>query len=264
MTWKTVVKEFVPPIVMKAIRPPPPSGGGYIPAAKTVAAAQAAGLSVCDYVEQLWGIGGSTASIIEKLCGLGAISPATKTIVEIGPGTGRYIEHTIKHCRPTRYQIYEIDNAWSSWLGKNYPIEVCAADGRSLKSTASKSTDLIHAHGVFVYLPFLVSYRYFKEMTRVAAPGAFIVFDMYSERCLDAETVEKWIESGHEFPCFLSTAYVRQVFERAGFRFVDSFLWAHGTGWSEYLVFMALGDDENSLAPASTATAFPPVPCRPS
>ena len=85
MTWKIVVKEFVPPIVMKALRARPPSGGGYIPAAKTVAAAQAAGLSVCDYVEQLWGIEGSSASIIEKLCGLGAISPSTKTIVEIGP-----------------------------------------------------------------------------------------------------------------------------------------------------------------------------------
>ena len=34
MTWKTVVKEFVPPIVMKALRPAPPSGGGYISAAK--------------------------------------------------------------------------------------------------------------------------------------------------------------------------------------------------------------------------------------
>ena len=66
----------------------------------------------------------------------------------------------------------------------------------------------------------------------MAAPDAFIVFNMYSERCLDAKTVEKWIESGHEYPCFLATAYVRQVFERAGFRFVDSFLSAHGAGWS--------------------------------
>ena len=30
---------------------------------------------------------------------------ATKTIIEIGPGTGRYIEPALKHCAPERYQI---------------------------------------------------------------------------------------------------------------------------------------------------------------
>ena len=54
-----------------------------------------------------------------------------------------FIEHTIKHCHPRCNQIYEIDDAWSSWLGKNYSVEVCATDGRSLKSTGSRSTDLI-------------------------------------------------------------------------------------------------------------------------
>jgi O-methyltransferase involved in polyketide biosynthesis len=83
---------------------------------------------------------------------------------------------------------------------------------------------LIQAYGVFVYLPFTISYRYFKEIFRVAAPGAFVVFDIISERCLEPHIVEKWIDANHNFLCFLSTAYVKQVFENRGFRFIDSFV----------------------------------------
>lgn len=237
MTWKNVVKEFVPPIVMRAFRPPPPFAASYISATETVAAAQAAGLSVCDYVEGLWGIKGNTARIIERLQSLGAVSSATKTVVEIGPGTGRYIDHILKCARPERYQIYEIDDAWISWLAKTYSIEPCSTDGRSFASTRSQIADLIHAHGVFVYLPFMTSYRYFKEIVRVAASGSFVAFDIISEQCLDTETVDKWIKAGHDFPCFLCSAYVREFFENNGFRLVDSFFSPYDVGRSEYLVF---------------------------
>jgi hypothetical protein len=221
---------------MKALAAPP-RAGGYISAPETVAAAKNAGLSVCDYVERLWCIEGTTASVIDRLRRLGAITAATKSVVEIGPGTGRYIEHTLKHSQPQRYQIYEVDDGWSSWLAKTYPVEACPADGRSLKSTHSSSCDLVHAYGVFVYLPFFTSYRYFKEIARVAAPEAFVAFDIISERCLDSETAEKCIEGGHEFFCFLSSAYVRQFFETNGFRFVDNFILRYPVHQSEFLVF---------------------------
>jgi SAM-dependent methyltransferase len=236
MTWKSILREFVPPIMMRAIRPTS-RGEGYISAAATIAAAHAAGLSVGDYVERLWQEPGGSASIIKRLREIGAISSATKSVVEIGCGTGRYIEHTLKCCRPTVYQIYETDDAWASWAAKSYPVEACAADGRSLKSTKSNSTDLIHAHGVFVYLPFMISYRYFKEIARVAAPGAFVAFDICSEACFDTETAEKWLASDHNWPCFLSTAYVRQFFDNNGFVFIESFLAPFDVGWSEYLIF---------------------------
>jgi SAM-dependent methyltransferase len=236
MAWKSILRELVPPIVMTTIRPPF-HRGDYISAPATIAAAQAAGLSVGDYVERLWQEPGGSASIIKKLREIGAISSATKSIVEIGSGTGRYIEHTLKCCRPTLYQIYETDDAWASWAAKSYPVKACAADGRSLKFTKSNSTDLIHAHGVFVYLPFMISYRYFKEIARVVAPGAFVAFDICSEACFDTETAEKWLASDHNWPCFLSTAYVRQFFHNNGFVFVESFLTPFNVGWSEYLVF---------------------------
>ena len=235
MTWKSILREFVPPIMMRAIRPTS-RGKGYISGPATIAAAHAAGLSVGDYVERLWKEPGRSASIIKRLRELGAISSATRSVVEIGSGNGRYIEHTLKCCRPTLYQIYETDDVWSSWAGKSYPVEACAADGRSLESTKSNSTDLIHAHGFFVYLPLIISYRYFKEIARVAAPGAFVAFDICSEACFDAETAEKWLASDHDQPCFLSTAYVRQFFENNGFVFIESFLAPFNVGWSEYLV----------------------------
>jgi Methyltransferase domain len=261
MNWKGIARDLIPPVIMRALRPMPRSGG-YISANTTVAAAQAAGLSVCDYVERLWGTKGQTASIIEKIHDLGAISSATKTIVEIGPGTGRYIEHTLKYCCPNRYQIYEIDSAWSSWLAQNYPIEACAADGQSLKSTTSNSVDLIQAHGVFVYLPFLTSYRYFKEIIRVAAPGSFVILDIISERCMEPQTVERWLQSGHVFPCFLSTTYVGQIFEKNGFRFVEDILSPYGVGWSEYLVFTRIGRRHHSAGVCQVPAGRSKVGCR--
>jgi Methyltransferase domain len=244
MTWKSVVRDFVPPIVMKALRPTPiivDANNVYASAHATIAAARTAGLSVGDYVERLWGEQGRSASIVERLKSLGAISSATKHIVEIGAGTGRYIEHTLKLCRPNRYQSYEVDQAWSAWLAKTYPIEACASDGKSLRSTKSNSSDLIHAHGVFVYLPLPVSFSYFKEIVRAAAPGAFLAFDIISEGCLDPQTIEKWIESGHDFPRFLSSDYVIRFFEDRDFCLVDRFFWPLNVGKSEYLIFRSIG-----------------------
>jgi hypothetical protein len=122
-------------------------------------------------------------------------------------------------------------------LGVEDGIEACVADGQSLKSAKSASSDFVHAHGVFVYLPFMTSYRYFMEIARIAAPGAFVAFDIISEQCLNAETVDRWLKSGHSYPCFLSLAYVSQVFEGKGFRYVGGFLSPYSVGTSEYLVF---------------------------
>jgi hypothetical protein len=123
---------------------------------------------------------------------------------------------------PQRYQIYEIDRDWSEWLAKTYPVEDSHADGKSLARTKSHSVDLIHAYGVFVYLPLMISIRYFREIARVAAPGAFVVFNIISERCLDERTTEAWLNSSLNYPCFLSTAYVSRLFEDNRFRLVEA------------------------------------------
>jgi Methyltransferase domain len=230
--WRLALKEFTPPILARAIRPPQ-IAGSYISAAETIASAERAGLSVCDYVEQLHGRQNKTAGIIGRLKELGVL-PA-KNIVEIGPGTGRYIEHTLKHCQPDSYQIYETAPDWHRWLNSTYPVQAHEADGRTLKQTPDSSCDLVHAHGVFVYTPFLISYSYFREAARVTASSGFVVFDILSEQCLTPELVSWWLASERTYACFLSTDYVRKIFRE--FSLVETFTSPHGAGLSEYLIF---------------------------
>jgi len=58
---------------------------GYISAKNTVKEAKSLGLTVCEYVENLWGIKGQTDEIISELRLIGAIGPC-KEVCEIGPG----------------------------------------------------------------------------------------------------------------------------------------------------------------------------------
>jgi hypothetical protein len=137
---------------------------------------------------------------------------------------------------PSKYEIYETANDWNEWLRAQYPVIAHDADGCSLNQTQSSGVDLVHAHGVFVYLPFLTSYNYFKEIWRVAGPGSYIVFDIMSERCFDEATTEKWLASPHRYACFLSKAYVVNLFDRNGFVLLGSYTENWGAGISEYLV----------------------------
>ena len=239
MRWKNIVRDLLPPVLIRLLRPLPKGavGLGYISAAETLAAAQAADLTVSEYVERLWNQQGRAAGIFQRLYEQGAVTSAVRSIVEIGPGTGRYLEAALRLCRPERHQVYETDKGWRDWLASTYHVEACEADGRSLKSTETSSVDLVHAHGVFVYVPFLVSYRYFQEIARVSVPGGFVVFDIISERCMEPEMAATWIKADHDFPCFLSSSYVKEFFERHGFHLCDAFLSKCDVGVSEYMVF---------------------------
>lgn len=210
---------------------------GYISAKETVSAAKRERLSVCDYVEKLWGQQGDTQYVIEQMAALEVFAATNPNIVEIGSGTGRYLEKVLLQCEPAKYESYETARDWSMWLQSEYPIISHEADGASLRQTPSESVDLVHAHGVFVYLPFLVSYRYWIEIWRVVKNGGHVVFDIYSEDCLDEATLAKWLASTHTYPCFLSRHYVASLFEKKGFVLTDAFTSRHGSGRSEYLVF---------------------------
>lgn len=137
------------------------SSQGYISTKETVSAAEREKLSICDYVEKLWAKQGDTRRVIEQMASCGAFGITNPNVVEIGTGTGRYLEKVLEKCKPTKYESYETARDWAEWLQSKYPIVVShEADGVSLKQTLANSVDLIHAHGVFVYLPFLASYRY--------------------------------------------------------------------------------------------------------
>jgi len=83
----------------------------------------------------------------------------------------------IRMAAPERYEIYETARDWRAWLAKQYPVVVHQADGHALSQTEDNSVDLVQAHGVFIYLPFLNSVEYFREIARVPRPGGLAAFD---------------------------------------------------------------------------------------
>lgn len=211
---------------------------GYISAKKTVAGAKLEGLSICDYIEALWNNKGGTQFVIDQISECGIFANQSPNVVEIGAGTGRYMEKVLLACEPNLYESYETAKDWANYLQEAFPIISHPADGLSLRFTSEKSVDLIHAHGVFVYLPFLVSYRYWKEIWRIAKIGGFVVFDIFSEDCLQKGLIEKWLESEHSYPCFLSKDFTVSLFTAHGFALVKTFTHRYGEGKSEYLVFV--------------------------
>lgn len=169
------------------------AGFGYLPAKQTIEAAQQKGVSVCEYVEELWNQKGATQKVVEEMAPFCWKQPCER-IVEIGAGTGRYMELIIKGTSPKQYEYYETDTAWADWLSSKYgPVAIRQpADGRSLSQTADGSVDLVQAHGVFVYIPMLQSFEYFQEMIRVCKHNGHIVFDVFPVERFDEATISKW------------------------------------------------------------------------
>lgn len=210
---------------------------GYIPAKTTIASAERAGLSVCDYVENLWSQQGCTQRVIESMASLDAFAVPNPRVLEIGAGTGRYLEKVLGACKPVKYESYETARDWAEWLQSRYPIFSRDADGTTLNDTPDKSVDLLHAHGVFVYLPFLNMYGYWNEIFRVTCTGGTVVFDICSEDCFDEPSVKRWLASKDRYPSFTSSSYVISVFAKHGFSLLGKFMNQYGHGQSEYLVF---------------------------
>lgn len=216
----------------------------YISALETIEAAQNQGLSVCDYLERLWDQVGHTQRVIDRLASYHAFKDGSH-ILEIGTGTGRYLEKTLEKCKPQSYESYETAEDWNQYLKFRYPsVHSYDADGVSLLSTPDLSIDFLHSHGLFVYLPFLSAWQYFKEMWRVVKIHGIVAFDLYSENCMDEHTVEKWLASNYRYPCFLSTGYLESIFASHGFALIDTFTNPHGEGKSEYLVFRRISTDD--------------------
>jgi hypothetical protein len=209
----------------------------YVSAKKTLNAATKQGISVCDYLESIWHEAGNTQKVIDHMQKLGVFDEPISSICEIGSGSGKFLEKTIARCRPSHYESYEPDVDWASWLAREYGVVSQSCDGYSLAHTSTSSVDLVHAHGVFVYLPFLTTYRYFHEMARVASEGGHIVFDILSEDCLDEVSVYEWLRAEQNYPCILPHRYVLDIFDNFGFCLCGEFLSQLGSGRSRYMVF---------------------------
>ena len=213
----------------------------FIPFEETVQSAKGAGLTVGDYVDSvLNGVPGSSQKTIDMMASLGVFSKPLGTVVEIGPGTGRYLEKTLKYTTPSRYEIYETAGPWSAYLVEEYDVVLQDTDGYSLAATADRNVSLVHAHKVFSTVPFIVTCAYWHEIARTIREGGWAVFDIVTERCLGGDAMQTWSDSGirnGSFPAVMPRSVSIEFFERNGFELLDSFVLPMPPGTTELMVF---------------------------
>lgn len=208
---------------------------GYINADEVVPAAAMAGMSVGNYVEQVWDEVGRSSSINSKLCHYLAVNP--QKIVEIGAGTGRYVGDFLSRYSPDCVHIFEPDAKWAKYLADVFgDVAIChPADGFSLNGLADSSVDLVAAHGVFVYLPYATVWAYLREIERVLVPGGIAWFDVYAD--VGFESVEAWYADQSLWPVVYPIELIHQMVKTRGLLDVKAaFAVPHGKSTATYLI----------------------------
>ena len=114
-------------------------------------------------------------------------------------------------------------SSFTCFITEKYKIISQPSDGQSLRYTSDSSIDLVIAHGVFIYLPFLIIYRYLLEIVRVTKNSGYVVFDIFTEDCLDDEKVKYWLDSDYDYLYFFGEIYAINFFTKRDFIFVGSF-----------------------------------------
>jgi hypothetical protein len=189
----------------------------------------------------MWKICGASAvppRVVQQMSEAGCLAPCER-VLEIGPGTGRYLELVLGKISPEQYEIYETANDWATWLESAYgPCVVRhSADGRTLRHTPSHSCGLVHAHGVFVYLSLLHAFEYFAEIIRVCRRQGSIVFDFFPAEGFDEAMIQRWLQHDDRYPVLLPAVHVQSFFTNRGCHLIHEFDRPYGHGRSHYFVF---------------------------
>lgn len=213
----------------------------FIPFKQTLEGASQAGMSVGDYVDTVMnGTPGSSQSTVDKMASMGMFAAPLRAVLEIGPGTGRYLEKVQKIAAPARYEIYETAAPWAAYLETIYGVTLQPTDGHSLAATPDASIDLVHAHKVFSTIPFIATCCYWHEIARVTRPGGWVAFDIMTENCLDQNAMQAWADSDTDngsYPAAMSRSVAVNTFTNKGFTLVDSFVVPMPPGKTELLIF---------------------------
>lgn len=212
----------------------------FIPFEATIAGAREAGMSVGEYIEARYDEPGVAQATLRHMQALGVFSAPPSSVCEVGPGSGRYLEETLKLCDPTHYEVYETAPRWAQWLLHQHSnLVLRPADGITLAHTASDSVDLVHAHKVLPGQSFLTTCKYLCEMARVVRPGGKVVFDIVTERCMDPATLDRWLGSGcgyQHYPNVMPESYVIDLLHRCGLSCDGTFFQSMKPGRTQYMV----------------------------
>jgi hypothetical protein len=221
-----------------ALRP-----GRFLDFGRTEVAARKAGRPIGDYLEEIWNCVGQADRISRWMQEIGCYEACT-TILEIGPGSGRFLRPTLERAKPVRYEIYETARRWAEWLATCNRPQVIAqpANGWSLGSTQSASCELVHAHGVFVYLSPLTCFEYFQEMIRVASPTGHIVFDFFPSESFNERAISAWLAGKDRFATILPRRLVTDFFRRRGLELIATSYRPVAAGRATYLAFRKAGE----------------------
>lgn len=213
----------------------------FIPFEKIRNKADNAGMSIGDYVDsEMNGVPDGSRNTVKKMTEWGALSKETERILEIGPGTGRYLEKSIGDRSPSNYEIYETAEPWAAYLVETFGVTLRNTDGYSLGETSDASVDLVHAHKVFNTIPPMATMCYWRESVRVLRPGGWMVFDIVTEDCLSPEVIERWAISGTRngsYPSPFPLKSAIDYFAAYGFELAGTYRFKMDPGLSQLLAF---------------------------
>jgi len=225
-----------------------PKGEGYFHAGTIVQKANKKGLSVAEYLEKynIGGVGKRRDEIILKLKDAGVMKQC-EAIVEIGAGTGMYLEKFIAHCNPSKYEVYETDKGWSKYLSFKYTsqhlhLKVHNADGSSLQFTADNSSDIVAAHAVFVYLPIVITIQYLQEAVRVCKKNGHIIFDCFTDGVFTFDEISNFsiVNPNYTFPVIITEELINQYCTKFNLQIVSSFNINYHLTQSTYFILKKL------------------------
>jgi SAM-dependent methyltransferase len=168
----------------------------FLPARQTIKRAAAAGLSVGDYLDSYSAEPGATAETVEVMLTASGLTEAAEVrkVLEIGPGSGRYTRRVMSALRPRTYDVYETAPDWVRYLRGEFPgLTFLPADGHTLAATGSSTVDLVHAHKLLCYIPYVTAVCYLEEMARVVRPGGTVAFDIITDDCMDTPMTKAWL-----------------------------------------------------------------------
>lgn len=214
-----------------------PAIGSFLSARKTAGRAKRAGLTIGDYIDRYSAEPGATSDTVAAMLRLADLGDRPKRVCEVGAGSGRYARVVVSALRPDVYEIYETAPDWLPHLRGLPGALIQPADGHSLSGTATASIDLVHAHKLFVYIPFVITAGYLDEMARVVRPGGAVAFDIITEKCTDRATTDKWIADNSTLYNVTPRDWAVERLAQQGLSLVGSRLVPLSGGHTELLVF---------------------------
>lgn len=219
-----------------------PLGRGFRSAKETIRLAKSSGRSLNDFLESLAMDNrnlGQRDRVMERISNY---CSTNMSVIEIGSGSMRYSDSLVSHTSVLSYEIYETQKDWRDFAKSNpcfqqIPLAVHIPNGRNLSQSKPSSADLIHAHGVFVYLTFLETIDYLADAARVLKTNGFLIFDVFDIESLEQQSISDWLLTPHRWPTFLSISKLIDHLSGLDLVLVDRFQEFYGASEVTYLVF---------------------------